>query len=134
MCVWHKWSWFILTVIALYILAESCCEYLALNKRFFKFYSFFKKVRKKLNGASLCNSQIYSLEHFHQSFLIIIIKLITDTNQFNSYSCIILTNNFNLGSCSGNMLDVCSSEKLFQPPSRMKATAAPRASKRSMTT
>lgn len=45
--------------------------------------------------------------------------------------------NFAFGYCSGNMLDAYGSENLFQPQYflfRMKPTAAPRASKRSMAT
>lgn len=76
-------------------------------------------------------------KHFCCSLLIIINKLITNTCAFKSYSCIIVTKNFALGCCSGNILDACTSENLSQSEYflfRMKQTAAPWASKRSIAT
>lgn len=75
--------------------------------------------------------------HFCWSLLIIINKLITNTCEFKLYSSIIVTKYFPLGYCSGNILDACTSENVFQPLYflfRMKLTVAPWASKRSMAT
>lgn len=63
--------------------------------------------------------------------------MIKNTCEFRLNSCIIVIKNFALSYCSGNILDACTSENLFQPEYflfRTKPTAAPWASKRSMAT
>lgn len=63
--------------------------------------------------------------------------MVADTKESKFYFSIIVTNNVVLGYHSGNMLDACISENLFQLKHflfRMKPTAAPGASKRSMAT
>lgn len=126
------------SVCAHFIWKLEAMWHLALNKKFLKFYFLLKNTEEKQqNSATVRNSQTYSLNHFCWSLLIISGKLITDTSEFKSYSCIIVTKNFTLGYCSGNMLDACISEILFQPEYflfRMKPTAAPRASRQSPAT
>lgn len=88
-------------------------------------------VRNCMHFPSIFNS------HFCCSLLIIINKLTTNTCAFKLHSCIIVTKDSALGCCSGNILDACTSENFSQPEYflfRMKPTAAPWASKRSMAT
>lgn len=92
-----------------------------------------KKAMKQCNRMQFP----YSLNNFCWSLLIVSSKLISGTNEFGWHACIVVTNNFALDCCSGNMLDACISENLFQPEKflfRTKPTATPRATKRSMAT